>query len=284
MKVLLITNPCANGGRSLHVLRKVEHFLTRHAIERDTIQTPASRDLPPPDWSTYSRVILIGGDGSLHRLLNYWGIPPLPLCLISGGSGNDFSRLVHQSARIDVQLKHLLEGKTFFSDLGLCNGVYFATGIGIGFDGKVADVLKKNSRWKSHLSYLIAVIIQIFKYREKYIHVVHDGVAEEGLSLLFTVGNGSEFGGGFKITPQASFKDGVFQCCWISRVSLLQRIMHLSKMEKGTHTQLPFVRLFDAKSVRLQSKESLICHMDGEVYHWETFAISMQEAALELIA
>ncbi|MHB1277114.1 MAG: diacylglycerol/lipid kinase family protein [Bacteroidia bacterium] len=284
MKTLLITNPCANGGRSLHVLRKVEHFLSSHAISQDTLHTPESRDIAPPDWRNYSRVILIGGDGTLHRLLNYWGIPPLPVCLVSGGSGNDFSRLVHQSARIDIQLKHFLEGKTFFSDLGLCNGVHFATGLGIGFDGKVADVLKKNSRWKSHLTYLIAVIIQIFLYREKHIQVEHDGVTAEGPSLLFTIGNGSEFGGGFKVTPQASFRDGVFQCCWIGRVPLIQRILHLSKIEKGTHAKLPFVRLFDAKSVRLQAKELLVCHMDGEVYRWQDFDISIQAGVLELIA
>ncbi|HCS20203.1 MAG TPA: hypothetical protein DIW47_06515 [Bacteroidetes bacterium] len=284
MKTLLITNPCANGGRSLRVLRKVERFLSSHSIIWDTLQTPETRNIAPPNWLNYSRVILIGGDGTLHRLLNYWGIPPLPVCLISGGSGNDFSRLVHQSARIEIQLNHLLEGKTFFSDLGLCNGVLFATGLGIGFDGKIAEVLKNNSRWKSHLTYLIAVIIQIFKYREKPIRVEHDGTLTKGPSLLFTVGNGSEFGGGFKITPQASFRDGVFQCCWIEQVALLQRILHLSKMEKGTHTQLPFVRLFNAKSIHLQADERLVCHMDGEVYHWEDFAISMQAGVLELIA
>lgn len=284
MKTLLITNPCANGGRSLKTLRKVEHFLSKHAITWDALQTPQSRDIPSPDWHTYSRVILVGGDGTLHRLLNYWGIPPLPVCLISGGSGNDFSRLVHQSARIDIQLQHLLEGKTFFSDLGLCNGVHFATGLGIGFDGKIAEVLKKNSRWKSHFTYLIAVIVEIFLYREKLIHVENDGIETHGESLLFTVGNGSEFGGGFKVTPQASFRDGIFQCCWISRVTLLQRILHLSKIEKGTHAKLPFVRLFDARSVRLQAEESLVCHMDGEVYRWQDFDISMQAGVLELIA
>lgn len=283
MKILVITNPFANGGRSLQVLRKVEAFLAAHTFQWDKIQTPETRDLPVPAWGNYSRVVLVGGDGSLHRLLNYWGIPPLPLCLISGGSGNDFSRLSHQSASLDLQLSHLLEGQSYPSDLGLCNGVLFATGVGIGFDGKVAEILQKNARWKSHFAYLVVVILQLFRYREKPVRVEMDGVVKEGLSLLFTVGNGSEFGGGFKVTPQASFRDGIFQCCWIGRITLLQRILHLSKIEKGTHTRLPFVSMMDARSIRLSADETLVCHMDGEVYRWKNFDVSIQEGVLQLI-
>lgn len=283
MVVLLISNPCANGGRSQIVNKKVEGFLAHHQIPFETLDTPATPAIAAPNWLAFTHVVLVGGDGTLHRLLNFWGIPPIPVCLISGGSGNDFSRLSHQSASVDVQLRQLLEGKTYRSDLGKCNGIYFATGVGIGFDGKVAEILQRNSRWKSHLAYLLVVIAQIFSYREKVIHVRHDSHHKTGLSLLFTVGNGAEFGGGFKVTPDALTTDGLFQCCWIEKVNLVQRLLHLPKVEKGTHGKLPFVTLFDAKSVSLQSDETLVCHMDGEVYRWKEFDIVICPEALELI-
>lgn len=283
MKVLLISNPCANGGGALKVLKRVEQFLAQNDLIPESIETPQTRSIPAPDWQAYTHIVLVGGDGTLHRLLNYWGIPPLPVCLISAGSGNDFSRLSHKSANIEVQLGHLLEGKTYRGDLGLCNGVLFATGVGIGFDGKVAEILQGNVRWKSHLAYLLVVIVQLFRYREKWIHLLYDGGQEKGKSLLFTVGNGSEFGGGFKVTPQASFTDGIFQCCLIREVSLLKRILHLGKIEKGTHAGLPFVQLFDAQTIHLQSDEVLVCHMDGEVYRWKEFQIEMRAGVLQLI-
>lgn len=283
MKILLIHNPFANGGRSKQVLKKVELFLQNKGLEWDCIQTPDHAALPAPLWENYTKLVLIGGDGSLHRLLNFWGIPTTPLCLISAGSGNDFSRLSHGSSKLDIQLNHILNGSVQACDLGQCNGIWFATGVGIGFDGKVAEILQKNSPWKSHLAYMFIVILQVFRYREKWIRIEHDQGIDEGASLLFTVGNGAEFGGGFKVTPLASFTDGVFQCCWIKKVNLIQRILHLSKVEKGQHEHLPFVRMLDSVTLKLYCDEILTCHMDGEVYRWDTFMVEMNAGVLELI-
>lgn len=283
MDCLLIYNPFANGGHSNQILKKVEAFLQEHSIGYDTKSTPSKKGEQAPNYSEYRRVIILGGDGTLHRVLNYWGIPPLPVCLISAGSGNDFSRLSHKSASLKAQLNQFLENQTYPCDLGQCNGVWFATGVGIGFDGRVAQTLQKNSRFKGHLAYMLVVIMQIFSYKETEMRVVHDEGEEKEKGLLLTVGNGSEFGGGFKVTPQASFQDGLFQCCWIKEISLIQRILHLSKVEKGTHQKLPFVKMFDTKSLELHSKELLTCHMDGEVYQWCEFKVSMHPGALTLI-
>jgi len=283
MDCLLIYNPFAKGGNSHHTLKKVEAFLLANKIDYATKITPGNREEKIPDWTQFKRILLLGGDGTLHRVLNFWGVPPIPVCLISAGSGNDFSRLSHQSASVQIQLNHFIDNKIYLCDLGQCNGVWFATGVGIGFDGKVAKTLQKNSRFKGHLAYLMVVIMQIFRYKETWMEVHYDGGFEADNSLLLTVGNGAEFGGGFKVTPQASFRDGLFQCCWIKRITLWQRIIHLSKVEKGTHEKLPFVKMFDTKALTLKSEHELTCHMDGEVYAWKEFVVSMKEGALNII-
>lgn len=268
----------------MKVLEKTKAFLEQHQLNHQLMETPANMDIPAPDWKAFQKMILVGGDGSLHRVLNYWGVPEIPICLISGGSGNDFSRLSHQSASLNTQLQSILSDTSYACDLGRCNGIYFATGVGIGFDGEVGRILQNNSRFKGHLAYFLVVIMQIFRYREKPIRMDIDGVRKEGPSLLLTVGNGSEFGGGFKVTPGASFTDGIFQCCLIEKVGLLQRILHLPKVEKGKHEQLPFVHMFDCTTIRITADETLTCHMDGEIYQWEDFRIEMLPAAMQLLA
>ena len=279
----VIYNPFANGGHANHTLKKVEAFLKENSIPYSSTLTPGSKSDLAPDYSIFQRILLVGGDGTLHRLLNYWGIPPIPICLISAGSGNDFSRLSHQGANLNIQLRQFLANQVYPCDLGRCNGVWFATGIGIGFDGQVAQTLQKNSRFKGHLAYMMVVIMQIFSYKETKMTVKHDQGLEKELGLLLTVGNGSEFGGGFKVTPKASFRDGIFHCCWIQKISLWQRIIHLSKVEKGTHEALPFVKMFETRSLKLQSEQVLTCHMDGEVYRWKEFEVSMHAGSLNLI-
>ncbi|MBI1223578.1 MAG: hypothetical protein GC180_13330 [Bacteroidetes bacterium] len=283
MEILLLFNPKANGGRSKNTLQRTKSFLDWHQINYQILETPENRDAAAPDWHTFDRAAIIGGDGTLHRVLNYWGVPQLPLCLISAGSGNDFSRLSHGSASLEKQLHHLLKGQIFTCDLGTCNDVWFATGVGIGFDGEIARILQANSRFKGHLAYYLVVVMQIFRYREKYIDVEVDGEQRSGASLLLTIGNGAEFGGGFRVTPRASFEDGIFQCCWIHEIGLLQRLFHLSKVEKGTHENLPFVSMFDGRSVMVRSNEELTCHMDGEVYQWKEFRVTMHAGAIQLI-
>lgn len=283
MDCLVIYNPFANGGHANHTLKKVEAFLKENSILYSTTLTPGTKADIAPDFLNFKRILLLGGDGTLHRLLNYWGIPPIPICLISAGSGNDFSRLSHQSASLKTQLTQFLANEVYACDLGQCNSVWFATGVGIGFDGQVAKTLQKNSRFKGHLAYMLVVIMQIFSYRETFMSVKHDQGSEKELGLLLTVGNGAEFGGGFKVTPGASFRDGIFHCCWIHKISLWQRIIHLSKVEKGTHEKLPFVQMFETSSLNLQSEHELTCHMDGEVYTWKEFQVSMHAGVLQLI-
>ena len=280
MRILLLYNPVAGGGRSLTVLEQARIFLEKEGIDTDSRTTANSASDTEPNWQHYERVWLIGGDGTLHRLLNTWGPPPIALSLISGGSGNDFSRLVQDDTRQEVQFRQALSGKEERIDLGTCNGVWFATGVGMGFDGSVADILQRNFRMKGFLSYYLVVILQIFRYREKHISIKGGAFNWEGKSLLFTVGNGSDFGGGFKVTPDASFRDGIFQCCLITRVPLLSRILHLSKVQKGKHRRLSFVRFFDSGHLNIRCETELVCHMDGEVYRWKEFEISMQEGAL----
>ncbi|MDX5319630.1 MAG: hypothetical protein LPK45_01085, partial [Bacteroidota bacterium] len=182
MKWLIIYNRFANGGGSLAVLSQVEKAVKAVGVDYDKLHTAEDGSLAPPSWQEYEKVALVGGDGTLHRLLNTWGVPPIPLCLISGGSGNDFSRLAQGTASLKEQIHHFIHGQTSNVDLGRCNGVWFATGVGIGFDGEVARILNKNSRFKGHLAYLLVVILQIFRYKEKEIEVSHDGGIEKGPS------------------------------------------------------------------------------------------------------
>ncbi|MDX5319835.1 MAG: hypothetical protein LPK45_02115, partial [Bacteroidota bacterium] len=72
--------------------------------------------------------------------------------------------------------------------------------------------------------------------------------------------------------------------CWIGKIGLLARIFHLSKVEKGTHTQLRFVRMMDSSHITLKSEEKLTCHMDGEVYQWDHFEVEMQAGVMKILS
>ncbi len=283
MKLALVYNPCAGGGKAIGIAKKAAEYLESKGHDCTPFTTPASKEETQPDYKPYDRILLFGGDGTLHRYLNYWGLPELPLALISAGSGNDFSRLTTHEKHWEEQLDLAIRGEPKPTDIGTCNGVYFGTGVGIGFDGKVADMLSRNTRFKGFAAYMLAVITQIFLYREKEIRLHSDGLEKHGDSFMLTVGNTSDFGGGFKVTPHAQPDDGILEVCSIKRVSVWQRLIHLDAVTKGKHLHLRFVDHFNCKSLQVSCDEPLICHMDGETYAWTDFAIEVLPGRLSLI-
>ncbi len=280
---LVISNPLAGGGRSKRVLRQVERRLEIEQIPFDTCHTPDSKALPPPIWSRYEKVLLIGGDGTLHRLLNYWGIPPIPVGLISGGSGNDFNRCALGTKDWKQHLEMAINGKAMSVDLGTCNSIWFGTGVGMGFDGKIAHIMQSKTVFKGFILYLWAVIQQLFRYREQELSIEMAARQTTARSFMLTVGNTSDFGGGFRVTPKAQPFDGDLEVCLVEEVSLMKRILNLNRVTQGKHESLPFVQFMNGSALKVSSPSPLHCHMDGEHYYWDSFEIKIHPRAMEIM-
>jgi len=281
--LLIITNPIAGGGRSLRIQKEIVAHLKEAQLAFEKVETPSNQTETQPNWPQFKKCLVIGGDGTLHRILNYWGIPPIPVALISGGSGNDFCRCTLGTKNWQNHLDIALNGIPKPVDLGRCNGVYFGTGVGIGFDGKIAYLLQKKSFLKGFSRYLAAVLQQVFIYREQPLELHTSEQNFSGKSFMVTVGNTSDFGGGFRVTPEAVPNDGLFQVCLISEVDRLNRLIHLNSVTKGKHHGLRFVKLFNTKRLSLKSPAILHCHMDGEHYFWNEFEIEIKPKAMQLM-
>ena len=83
---------------------------------------------------------------------------------------------------------------------------------------------------------------------------------------MLTVANGTTFGGGFRITPQAKLDDGLLDVCKVGAVGLLRRYVHVREVTRGTHDTMPEVAMLKAKKVKVESPVRTACHIDGEVF------------------
>jgi diacylglycerol kinase family enzyme len=218
-------------------------------------------------------------------VINHFGIPPIPVALISAGSGNDFARNMLKTTDPRMQLNIALQAYSDWFDVGRCNGKYFLTGVGIGFDGLVARRVGKLKKFiGGSLAYYLTVLGNLLQYQEKRMKIRIPGKAEmEGRYFMATIGNTSVFGGGFKVTPHADPADGMLDLNLISKVGRISRIIHLDKVQKGQHIGLPFVQYMQAEKFRIDTKKIIPCHMDGEVYQWSYFDASLNPKSLNLI-
>ena len=82
-------------------------------------------------------------------------------------------------------------------------------------------------------------------------------------AMLVAVGNGTSYGAGMRVCPDARLDDGLLDVTVLGPVSKLTFIRTFPNVYKGTHVQRPEVTVRRAREVRLESP-GVIAYADGE--------------------
>ncbi|WP_241159118.1 diacylglycerol/lipid kinase family protein [Adlercreutzia sp. ZJ141] len=173
-RIAVIANPAARSGAGIDVAQRIVCEL-RSAMGADAC------DLFPTEYAqhaidivrtlhpTYRTVIAVGGDGTVHEVVN--GLMARNetdrprFGLIPFGSGNDYAATLGMSAKPDRALKQLLEFNITPADVGCVNGEYFAETLSFGLDAAIAlDTVERRQRTgrTGTLLYLESAIAQLF--------------------------------------------------------------------------------------------------------------------------
>ena len=292
-RMLVIVNPAARHGVTADLVPVVTGLLDSQAdYTLSLTEHPGHATELAREAHGYDVVVAAGGDGTVHEVLN--GLMQLPagerpaLALLPTGSGNDYRRTLGVSTDLPTAVRQLLGGVRARMDLGVVNGVYFANSVAVGLDARVtakAVELKRTTGWSGLMLYLRALLIVLF--RQFHTHDVMlsiDGAEPVRRDLLLVAAtNGPTYGGGFKITPQATPDDGLLDMCIIGRVSLVGALIRLPFVVVGHHGWMRPVTLERHRSVRIESDLPIEGQVDGEVTLASTYAIEVLPNALDVI-
>lgn len=293
-QTLVILNPAANRG-NMHRYRAVarqraeqeqaEYVETQLQGEAKERAMQAARDDRP--------VIIVGGDGSVHEVVN--GILAagrrVPLGIIAAGSGNDFAwntlKLPHDPA---MAVERAFGGQMVEVDAGRANGRYFANSCSIGIDADIAvaaGTMKKYPLMSGSRLYYATTLKQLlFGYgRCPWLRFELDGGAQAGKAeerryVLMAITNGPTYGAGFRINPIADHCDGLLDVCTIDYRPLLRALKMLPIVKKGQHEGLPEVTFYRAKTLSVESRNPVNVQMDGETTRASSYGIEILPGAL----
>lgn len=291
---LVILNPAANRG-NMHGYRALvqrraeeegaEYVETRLQGEAKERAMQAAGENRP--------VIIVGGDGSVHEVVN--GILAsgrrVPLGIVAAGSGNDFAwntlKLPHDPA---LAIERAFAGQTVEVDAGRVNGRYFANSCSIGIDADIAVAAGAMKRYPlmsgQRLYYTTTLKQLLFGYgRCPWLRIEFDraeqaGKATEHRYILVAVTNGPTYGAGFRINPKADHCDGLFDVCTIEYMPLPRALKLLPIVKRGEHEGLPEVTFYRARSLSIESRNPVNVQMDGETTCASRYAIEMLPGAL----
>src|SRR5215471_3071376 len=116
MKLKLIFNPMAGRGRARKQIGKALTYLRAGGAEVDCVASASPADLTriaaESSRSEWDRVVVCGGDGSLHFAVRDFDLQRGTLALLPCGSGDDFARAVGIPRAVIDACDAILHGRT----------------------------------------------------------------------------------------------------------------------------------------------------------------------------
>jgi diacylglycerol kinase (ATP) len=276
-QALIIFNPYSGKSKSKIILKKLIPRLEEAGIDYDLLETKLETEpslyIQPRIDKSITDVIAIGGDGTLNHILN--GVKgDVTLNIIPTGTGNDFVKNIDIGRSSDEQIDTILHGKEIRVDVGICNEQLFLNGVGLGFDGQiVSDMMNKESWLSGHVKYYYYVLRILATFKPVSINLNIDSKELNKNLILLTVANGTTFGGGFRLAPDADISDGLLDICMIGDIPPHKRFLNIHKLSNGTHGKLKEVELSKTKSVTIEENPFIIGHIDGEYLGHPPFRI-----------
>lgn len=275
---LVLLNPHAQSGRAARRIPLLKDWLHTHA-PGCTLAVPDSlaeslallNSLPEG-----SRVVAVGGDGTLNRWLPALLARRLTLGLVPMGSGNDSARALGlHSLRQDAALRHALQaaarpvdtGRVSWTDLqGHRHETPFLSSLTTGFDSAIALRAIQGPRWLRGLPrYLWATVKELAQLQTWPLTVHADGqLLANGPALFASTLNTPTFGSGLPAVPHARIDDGQLNALLAGPFKLGGVCLMLPRLVMGWHLGHPMVQTRAYRSLDITCPAGVPLAADGE--------------------
>lgn len=269
MHLKVIYNPAAGRGKARRWAREVEEHLRRRGARVDCEPSTHAGDLvriaAESSRGDYDRVVVCGGDGTLNLAVREFDLEKGTLALIPTGSGDDFARVVGIPRKIRAACDNVIDGKVREVDVALANGLRYLGVAGLGFDSEVAELANRGVPYlRGSAVYVYAILRVLPKFTPRPVRIrTEAGVRDEQI-MFAAVGNTRQYGGGIRITPDASLDDGLLDLCIVHQTTRVELLKTLPKAYTGAHVKSAFVEMGRGREFHFESAQAMAVYADGE--------------------
>lgn len=268
----IIVNELHLKGKGARMLAEVKAVFDRERLGYEILKTThkghAAEYVREITKSCGNSVVAMGGDGTLHEILNgYVNFDGNPLGIIPFGTGNDFA----SAAGIPLDAKKAAEIIAFRAPsnvdfIQFSSGLRSLNAMGMGMD---VEVLKRTYSGKHHgkSKYFRSLLATLFKFKGIEFSVEYNGKTEKHFGLISALGNGTTIGGGIKLFPEAKIDDGYLDLIivdYISRRKLFGALMKLMRGKINSVKEATVARVKAAKFIF--GNPEFTIQADGELY------------------
>lgn len=246
----------------------------------------------------FDAAAVFGGDGTVHRHLPALVESQASLLVVPRGSGNDFARATGMrdvASALRAWERYLARRDNVRAvDVGVIAGgdgarTLFCCIGGAGLDAEANRRANAMPRTIKGLGgYVLAALSAAAGYQPRRVTVRTPSGTEwatrvDAPAMLVAFANAAEYGGGFRIAPDASLDDGLLDVCFIRQTSFTRLLRLMPTVFSGKHTRHPEVEYFQAPALRVETERPMDVYADGEYVCATPVEVGVQPRALRVI-
>ena len=266
---IILYNPKSRLGNNQTLLHKIEHMVRKdgHAVVLKDVLTIGDPNGFLEQFKQDDRFVIVGGDGTLHQLINRVKIHQIQqeVMMIQAGTGNDFLRSLQSKLKLVpikealTHLPYVIEGQ---------QQQHFVNGVGIGLDGYVGHIVEQNRTKKTSLGFFKATLKGLRTFQPIHTTLTLDQQTPIHIekTWLIAVMHAPYFGGGMKIAPKANRKLQRLEIVVVKKCPKWLLLIIFPTIYLGWHRVFKaYVSFYQASDIHLTSKQKTYAQYDGEV-------------------
>ena len=273
MSVTVVANPSSGRGRVASMLPLVTSTIEGEGLEVKVVVTRDASELRDRVRESREagdeRVIVCGGDGTLHLAAQELAGGDTALAIVPAGTGDDNARTLGVPRReVTAAARLAVRGDISRVDLGHVTAAdgtarVFLGVLSSGFDSLVNERANHMTWPRGDARYMVAILGELRTFVPVPYRAVIDGRDVSGDAMLVAVGNGASYGGGMRVCPDASPDDGLLDITWLHGVGKGTFVRVFPQVFSGSHVRTRHVSSVRAANLLLDAPGQ-IAYADGE--------------------
>lgn len=270
-RLRLIYNPYAGRRKLTAQLDTVVRIFQEsgHEVSIHRASSPEDVEQISAQSRDVDRLVIAGGDGSIHQAVN--GLLQIPaakrpvLGILPVGTANDLAYALHLPKSIPEACKVIGKGNVFEMDTGKLNERYF---VNVASAGLLTDVSQKvDVRVKNtlgQLAYFLKGIETLPSFRPFHIEFEHDEKRYTEEVVLFMAVNGLSVGGLRNLVPRASLTDGKLDVLMVPAAGWPETLRLLLRVLTGEKASAEKIVEFHTSELTVLTDRPIKSDLDGE--------------------
>jgi len=287
-KVKVIFNPNSHSGKSRGMFNEFLNILKSNGIDYLVYETQKPKDARRIAFEQVEDndvVIIIGGDGTVHEIINgSINKKRIKYYILPAGTGNDIYSAVNH-----LKKEWSFEQIFMESNIKKCNTILindnFIMTLFVAY-GIVMDIIKecRKKKEKKKSSYLKAVIKVAFFYNPtEFEYSVNELPIKRVKADYIGVNNASRVGGGMLICPLSKINDDKIELVILEYKNRIRRILNIIAMLRQRIDKQPNYKCIVCDSASIFSTDSKECCIDGEILVEESITAELRKESIEFL-